>query len=54
MLMAERIIFRATSADIAKHSALTQETEASPSEVMRAVLRAATPKLDKQGLKRAQ
>jgi len=53
----ERIIFRATAADIDKLRTLLQAMGGevtSPSEVMRAVLRAATPKLVKQGLKQAR
>jgi hypothetical protein len=50
----ERIIFRATAEDLAKLSTLTKETNASTSEVMRAVLRAATAELVKRGLEKAR
>jgi hypothetical protein len=53
----ERIIFRATSADITKLRTLLQAMGGevtSPSEIMRAVLRAATPRLVKSGLKKSR
>jgi hypothetical protein len=53
----ERIIFRATAADIAKLHTLLQAMGGevtSPSEIMRAVLRAATPRLVKSGLKKSR
>lgn len=50
----ERIIFRATTEDVTKLHHLIKETEASPSEVMRAILRASTAKLVKRGLKQAR
>jgi hypothetical protein len=57
MLKDEKIIFRATSADLTKLHMLLQAMEGevtSPSEIMRAVLRAATPKQVKRGLRMAQ
>jgi hypothetical protein len=53
----ERIIFHVTTADIAKLRTLLQAMEGevtSPSEIMRAVLRAATPRLVKSGLKKSR
>jgi hypothetical protein len=57
MLKEERIVFRATAADIAKLHTLLQAMEGevhTPSELMRAVLRAATPRLVKSGLKKSR